>query len=135
MHSSPPETTEKRTPKAPATEPDSMSPSRGPPLTTSEKTDDMRPRMWSGVTIWLMVERQTALTESAAPAIASSAAAAHSEAIVPATATAAPHTSTAQMTIIPSRRACLIQPVSSAATVAPADTAAYSTPVPAAPAW
>ncbi len=93
MHSSPPETTEKRTPKAPATAPDSMSPSRGPPVTTSEKTDDMRPRMWSGVTIWLIVDRHTALTESAAPATASSAAAAHSEAMCRPRATAAPHTS------------------------------------------
>ena len=112
-----------------------MSPSRGPPVTTSENTDDMRPRMWSGVTVWLIVERHTALTESAAPASASSAAATHSEPARPASAIAAPQATTAQITISPSRRACASHPVISAATVAPAETAAYSTPVPAAPAW
>ena len=66
------ETTDARTPDSAATLPDSTSPSRGPLVTTSEKTEDMRPRIASGVTIWLIEERQTALTESAAPAIASS---------------------------------------------------------------
>lgn len=101
-----------------------MSPSRGPLVTTSRNTEDMRPRSASGVTVWLMMERQTALTESAAPATASSAAAAASEATRPASAMAAPHTSTAAMTMRPSQRACWTQPVVSAATVAPADTAA-----------
>ena len=32
------------------------------------ETDDIRPRSASGVTVWLMIERQTALTLSAAPA-------------------------------------------------------------------
>ena len=71
MHARPPETTDVRTPASAATVPDSTSPSRGPLVTTTEKTDDMRPRIASGVTIWLIDERQTALTESAAPAIAS----------------------------------------------------------------
>ncbi len=35
----------------------------------------------------------------------------------------------------PSQRACSSQPVVTAAATAPADTAAYSSPVPAAPAW
>ena len=39
------------------------------------KIADIRPRSCSGVTVWLMIERQTALMLSAAPAIASSAAA------------------------------------------------------------
>ena len=97
-------------------------------------TDDMRPRRRSGVTSWLMAERQTALTLSAAPATASSAAAAHSDPASPASAIAAPQTATAQITIRPSRRAWASQPVVSAATVAPAETAAYSRPVPSAPA-
>jgi hypothetical protein len=108
----------------PATLPDSTSPSRGPLVTTSEKTDDIRPRMASGVTIWLIELRHTALTLSAAPAIASSTAAGHSEPTMPTPAMAVPHTTTAQMTITPSFRACSIQPVVRAATVAPADTAA-----------
>ena len=45
-----------------------------------------------------------------------------------------PHTATAKTTIRPSRRAWIIQPVENAATTAPADTAAYSTPTPAGPA-
>src|ERR1700761_108084 len=133
-HNSPPETTENRGPAAPATAPDSRSPTRGPPVTTRLNTEDLRPRIRSGVTVWLMVERHTALTESAAPATASRAAAGHSDPMSPASATAAPQTATAQMTITPSRRAWLIQPVNSAVTVAPAETEAYSTPVPAAPA-
>jgi hypothetical protein len=79
----------------------------------------MRPRMWSGVALWLIVDRHTALTESAAPARASSAAAGHSDRINPAIAMATPQHATAQMTISPRRRACLTQPESSAATVAP----------------
>ena len=112
-----------------------MSPSRGPLVTTSENTDDMRPRIASGVTVWLIVERHTALTLSAAPAIASSTAASASEPARPASAIAAPHTATAHSTMRPRRRACSSQPVVSAATVAPADTAANSRPVPSAPAW
>ena len=71
-----------------------------------------------------MVERQTALTLSAAPATASSTAAGHSAGISPASAIAAPQITTAQMMISPSRRACASQPVVSAATVAPTETAA-----------
>src|SRR4051794_26186353 len=97
-------------------------------------TDDIRPRRRSGVTLWLIAERHTALTLSAAPAAASSAAANHSEPARPASAMAAPHTLTAQIVIRPRRRACASQPVVSAATVAPAATAAYSRPVPSAPA-
>ena len=85
-------------------------------------TEDIRPRIASGVTVWLIVERQTALTESAAPATASSPAAIHSDGTSPAAAIARPHTQTAPMTIRPRRFACSSQPVVSAATVAPADT-------------
>src|SRR3954469_15971436 len=71
----PPETTAACAVKAEAARPDSTSPRRGPLVTTSMNTDDMRPRMASGVAVWLIVVRQTALTLSAAPASASSAAA------------------------------------------------------------
>ena len=54
------------------------------------KIDDIRPRSSSGVTDWLMIERQTALMLSAAPATASSAAAPQIEGIRPAPAIAAP---------------------------------------------
>ena len=59
--------------------------------------------MRSSVTDWLIVVRHTALTESAAPATANSAAATHSELASPARATAAPHTTTAQITTRPGR--------------------------------
>src|SRR3954469_12578277 len=98
----PPDVTEKRGPPPPATVPASMSPSRGPLVTTSENTDDMRPRIASGVTVWLIVDRQTALTLSAAPATASSPAATHSDPPSPAAVIARPHTITAQITISPS---------------------------------
>ena len=62
----PPEITEMRGVVRAATLPDSTSPTRGPPVTTSVKTADMRPRMWSGVTDCMIVVRQTALTLSAA---------------------------------------------------------------------
>ena len=109
---------------SPATPPASTSPSRGPLVTTSENTDDIRPRIASGVTVWLIVERQTALTLSAAPATASSAAATHSDPASPARAIAAPQATTAHTTIRPSRRALPSHPVVRAATVAPAETAA-----------
>src|SRR3954464_3543647 len=128
-HASPPEVTEKRGPARPATAPASTSPSRGPLVTTSENTDDMRPRIAWGVTLWLIVARHTALTESAAPATASSTAASHSDPARPASAIAAPHTDTAHNVMRPRRRACAIQPVVRAATVAPAATEAYSRPV------
>src|SRR4051794_11544258 len=134
MQARPPEVTEKRGLVRPATVPDSTSPSRGPLVTTSEKTDDMRPRIASGVTVWLITDRQTALTLSAAPATASSAAAGHRVDTSPAAAIAAPQTTTAPMTISPSRRTCPGQRVVSAAPVAPAETAAKSRPVPEAPA-
>src|SRR4051812_49705381 len=134
MHANPPEDMEKRALENDATVPASMSPTLGPLVTTSEKTDDIRPRMASGVTVWLITERHTALTLSAAPATASSAAAAHRLETRPAKAIAAPHTRTAPMTISPSRRTCSSHRVVSAATVAPADTDANSRPVPDAPA-
>lgn len=103
-------------------------------MTTSEKTDDIRPRSASGVTVWLMTERHTALTLSAAPATASSAAAGHSDPANPAAASATPQTQTAAIVTRPRRRAESSQPVVSAATAAPAPTDANSSPVPAAPA-
>src|SRR6185312_2799849 len=133
-HASPPDVTETRALVAPATTPDSMSPSRGRLGTTSENTDDMRPGMWSGVTVWLIVERHTALTESAAPATTSSAAAIHSELASPTNVIATAHAVTAQITTRPSLRVCDNHPVVIAATVAPSDTAEYRTPVPLAPA-
>src|SRR5687768_4437707 len=121
MQARPPDSTEKRGLVSDATAPASTSPSRGPLVTTSEKTDDMRPRNASGVTIWLITERQTALTLSAAPATASSAAAAHSDPTNATAAIAAPHTQTATIVTIPSRRTWSSQRVVSAATTAPAE--------------
>src|SRR6202012_1313841 len=115
----PPESTEKRGVEIEAIVPDSMSPSRGPLVTTSEKAADIRPRIASGVTVWLIVERQTALIESAAPARASSAIAAHSVPTRPASAIAAPQHMTAQITTTPSRLVRVSQPVLRAAIVAP----------------
>src|SRR5436190_1554446 len=66
-----------------------------------------------------MTERQTALTESAAPAVASSAAASQSEPASPAAAIARPQTQTEATVIFPSRRAEPSHPVVSAATAAP----------------
>src|SRR3954469_25285006 len=134
MQARPPEDIEIRGDVTAAIEPASMSPRRGPLVTTSEKTDDMRPRSASGVTVWLITERHTALTLSAAPATASIAAAGQMLGITPASAIAAPHTITAPITISPSRRTCSSQRVVSAATVAPADTDANSSPGPDAPA-
>ena len=48
--------------------PASMSPSRGPPATTTTKTPCSRPRRWSGVAACRMVVRKTPLTGSATPA-------------------------------------------------------------------
>src|SRR3954447_4435065 len=90
-HASLPDTTLKRGVAADATVPASMSPSRGPLATTRLKTDDMRPRMWSGVTDCEIVERHTALTLSAAPATANSRQAGTIELIAPAAAIATPH--------------------------------------------
>src|SRR3954449_9153498 len=99
MHASPPEDIEKRALDSDATVPASMSPSRGPLVTTSEKTDDIRPRRWSGVTDWLIEDRQRALPLPAAPASARQPAAIHSEPARPASAIATPQATTAQMTI------------------------------------
>src|SRR3954451_5471083 len=103
MHASPPDVIEKRALVSEATVPASMSPRRGPLVTTREKTDDIRPRIESGVTVWLITERQTALTLSAAPATASRAAADHRLDTTPTSAIAAPQASTAPMTMSPSR--------------------------------
>src|SRR5919204_5002327 len=98
-HASPPDTTETRVDVSDATEPDSTSPSRGPPDTTRLNTDDIRPRIRSGVSVWEIVVRHTALTLSAAPATASRRAASAIVGIKPAAAIAAPHTVTAPITI------------------------------------
>ena len=71
-----------------------------------------------------IVERQTALTLSAAPAIVSAAIATHRLEVRPRTTMPNPQTSTAKTTIRPSRLAVPSQPVVNAATTAPADTAA-----------
>jgi hypothetical protein len=81
-----------------------------------------------------MTERQTALTLSAAPATASRAAAAHSDPTSATAAIAMPHTHTAPIVTSPSRRTWSSQRVVSAATTAPAETEANSSPVPLAPA-
>ncbi len=70
-------------------------------MTTRLKTEDMRPRSWSGVSDCEMVERHTALTESAAPATAKSSAASRSVLLNPAAAIARPQMATATSTIRP----------------------------------
>ncbi len=107
-----------------ATVPDSMSPSRGPPATTRLKTEEMRPRIASGVSVCIIVERQTALTESAAPARAKQIAAPQIALTTPARAMKIAQKATATRAMRPRRRACDIQPVVSAATVDPAATEA-----------
>src|SRR3954447_18397863 len=122
-HARPPLTTLKRGVAADAIVPASTSPSLGPLATTRLNTDDIRPRMWSGVTDCEIVERHTALTLSAAPATANRIAAGTIELIAPAAAMARPHTATDASTMRPSHRACSSQPVVRAAIVAPAETA------------
>src|ERR1700712_5640445 len=110
-HTSPPETTEKEGEAIVATVPDSTSPRRGPPATTRLKTEEMRPLIRSGVSTCIIVERQTALTESAAPARAKNAAAGQIVLTNPAAAMKRPQKATATRTMRPRRRAWDIQPV------------------------
>src|SRR3954469_10010921 len=100
-HARPRETTLKRGVATDATEPASTSPSRGPLATTRLNTDDIRPRMWSGVTDCEIVERQTAPTLAAAPATANRSAAGQIEVISPPAAMASPQTATEPSTIRP----------------------------------
>src|SRR3954447_26944631 len=132
-HATPPDTTLKRGVATDATEPASTSPSRGPLATTRLNTDDIRPRMWSGVSDCEIVERQTALTLSAAPATANRSAPGQIHLLKPPATTGSPHTPPLGSRRPPSHRACSSQPVVSAATVAPAATDARSNPVPCAP--
>src|SRR4051812_35697992 len=111
MHATPPDTTLKRGVDSDATVPASTSPSRGPLATTRLNTDDIRPRMWSGVSDCEIVDRHTALTLSAAPAIAKRTSAGQSVLIRPAPAIATPQTATLASTIRPSHRARSSQPV------------------------
>ena len=68
----PPETTEKRRLVSDATMPASRLPSAGVLATCANSIPPSRPRISSGVTVSTIVERNTALTWSAAPATASS---------------------------------------------------------------
>src|SRR3954462_10743894 len=93
-HASPPEITDARGGDSAATLPDSMSPSRGPLATTRLNTLDIRPRRRAGVSVCEIVLRHTALTLSAAPAIARSTMAITIEVVTPASAIAIPQTAT-----------------------------------------
>src|SRR6201995_1593097 len=95
------ETTEKEGEASAATPPDSTSPMRGPPATTRLKTELTRPRIRSGVSTCIIVERQTALTESAAPARAKNAAADQMLFTKPAAAMKMPQRATATSTMRP----------------------------------
>ena len=130
MQARPPDVIEKRALVSDATAPASMSPSRGPLVTTSENTDDIRPRMRVRCHCLVDVERQTALTLSAAPAMREQRRRGPQRADQPGSRDRRPHASTAAITIRPRRRACSSQPVVSAATVAPAETAANKQPGP-----
>src|ERR1700710_2807197 len=100
----PPETTEKEGEASAATVPDSTSPTRGPPATTRLKTELTRPRIRSGVSTCIMVERQTALIEAAAPARAKNAAAGQMLLTNPAAAMKRPQKATATSTMRPRGR-------------------------------
>src|ERR1044071_8263623 len=94
-HASPPVATAKLAELSDATTPASRSPSRGPLVTTSMNTEDIRPRIGSGVTVWLIAGRHPALAEPPPPATAGRPAATHSDGTGPAAAIASPHTQTA----------------------------------------
>jgi hypothetical protein len=122
-HASPPDTTEVSKPRL-ATVPDSRSPSRGPPATTTMNTPCMRPCISSGAACCRIVERNTALTMSAAPAAASSSTPTHSVVVRPNAVIATPQATIASSTARPCRLTRPNQPPPSAPIRAPAATAA-----------
>ena len=123
-HATPPETTAKRGVAADATAPDSTSPRRGPLATTRLNTDDMRPRMWSGVSVCEIVDAADGADAVGGAGDGEQDARPDDRRSARRRAIASPQTATAASTIRPSQRACSSQPVVSAATVAPAATEA-----------
>ncbi len=125
MQASPPDTTEIWGLVSEATSPASKFPSLGPPVTTMMWIADMRPRSASGTASWRIVERNTALSTSAAPATARSVRASQNSRVTrPNAVMAAPHPITAQITARPWCRMRLTHPVVRAPRRAPADGAA-----------
>ncbi|MCB5281515.1 hypothetical protein BJQ89_01260 [Arthrobacter sp. ES1] len=68
MHNKPPRSRTQPSLRILVPPPASMSPTLGPPATTTMNTPCKRPRRWSGAEACRMVVRKTALTESAMPA-------------------------------------------------------------------
>src|SRR6185369_2680620 len=98
---SPPTTTESGAPINAAREPASNSPSCGPPMKNIMLIDVMRPRRWFGVTSWRIVCRNTVLTVSAAPVIASINSESQYTVETPNPAVATPNTATDATTSLP----------------------------------
>ena len=97
------------------------------------KTPCSRPRNASGVATCRIVERNTALTMSAPPAMARKSTPTHSTRVKPNAAIASPHTTTATITASPCRRTRASPPEKVAVISAPTAGAAASTPTVAAP--
>ena len=114
----------------------SMSPSRGPLVTTRMWIDVTRPRRLSGVSSWTRLERKTAEKTSAAPAIARHRSASGNDTVTsPKAVIASPQARTATRIARPVCRTDLTQPEKSAPRNAPAAGAAAISPNPAAPVW
>ena len=132
----PPETTANCGLVSEATIAASMSPSRGPLVTTRMWIDITRPRSWSGVSSWTSDDRKTAEKTSAAPAAARHRRASGNETVTsPNAVIANPQTATARRIARPVRWTLLTQPEKRAPTNAPAAGAAARKPSPAGPVW
>ena len=115
----PPETTEKRRLVSDATMPASRFPSAGVLDTCANSIPPRRPRISSGVTVSTIVERNTALTWSAAPAAASSSSATQSVVVKPNAAIATPQPQAAITIARPCRCTRITHPETSDAANAP----------------
>ncbi len=114
----------------------SMSPSRGPLVTTRMWIEVTRPRRLSGVSSWTRLERNTAEKTSAAPAIARQMSASGNDTVTrPKAVIASPQARTATRIARPVCWTDLTQPEKSAPRNAPAAGAAAISPNPAAPVW
>ena len=112
----------------------SMSPSRGPLVTTRMWIDMTRPRRLSGVSSWTRLERKIAEKRSAAPATARQRSASGNDTVTsPNAVIASPQASTASRIARPVRWTDFTQPEKIAATNAPAAGAAAISPSPAGP--
>src|SRR5579872_2080268 len=125
----PPVTTETTAPSQLATSPASSSPSCGPPMKNTMLTPIIRPRRWSGVSIWRITFRNTMLTVSLAPVSASATNETQNIRDTPNATVASPYI----MTAPPSQRprhsiASTARTMTALVRIAPAAGAAYSQP-------